>query len=163
MRINIYMDRDNTLIEDCPYCSSREQVRLMEGAAEAVKLMREAGMRIVVITNQSGIGRGYFTVEQMHEVNERMIELLRQEGADIDGIYYCPHRPDEGCACRKPATGMIERARIDFPCDREFLIGDMDSVDGELARNIGIDYFIVSRGELIDVARKVVKECRKEN
>ncbi len=141
----VYLDRDNTIIEDCPYCSSREQVRLMKGAGEAISRLNRSGVTVIVLTNQSGIGRGYFNVTQMAEVNDEMKRQLAGHDAHIDGIYYCPHKPDDGCGCRKPLSGLIAQARKDHGSSDEYVIGDRDDIDGEMARRAGLKYAIVGK------------------
>lgn len=103
----IFLDRDGTLIEDRGYLADPEGVVLLSGAGDALRLLQDAGYLLIVVTNQSGIGRGYFTLEAMHTVNARMNELLAEHGVTIDDIRYCPHGPDDGCACRKPLPGML--------------------------------------------------------
>ncbi len=151
VRVAVYIDRDNTIIEDGPYCSSREKVRLMKGAAEGIRKLNIAGIPVIVITNQSGIGRGYFTLEQMNEVNLEMERQLSLNDAHIDALFYCPHTPEDACVCRKPATGLIESARAEFHTENEFVIGDRDDIDGELARRAGLRYAIVGERTLQEI------------
>lgn len=160
-RPTVFLDRDNTVIVDCPYCSSREQVRLMEGAGEAIRLLNSHGVTVIVLTNQSGIGRGYFTLEQMNEVNEEMERQLGEFGAHVDSIYYCPHKPDDACSCRKPRTGLIEAARRDYGTSEEFVIGDRDDVDGEMARRAGLRYAIVGDRGIRDIVEDYLGETRR--
>lgn len=107
-----FLDRDGTIIEDVDYISRPEDVRLRSGAAEAIRLLNEAGVPVIVVSNQSGIGRGYFTYEQYERVRARIEEVLRASGAHIDATYICPHAPTDtaACACRKPAAGLFEQA-----------------------------------------------------
>lgn len=148
-RRTVFLDRDNTIIADCPYCKSREQVRLLEGAGEAVSHLNRRGIAVIVLTNQSGIGRGYFTAGQMEEVNEEMKRQLAEHGAHIDAIYCCPHRPEDGCGCRKPESGLIDQARREHGSAEEFVIGDRDDIDGEMARRAGLRFAIVGDGGLL--------------
>jgi D-glycero-D-manno-heptose 1,7-bisphosphate phosphatase len=106
-----FLDRDGTVIEDVGYPSDPDRVKLIEGAAEGIRLLRESGLLAVVISNQSGVGRGLFTMTDLDRVHARTSELLAEYGAELDGAYYCPHAPGDGCDCRKPATGLIDRAR----------------------------------------------------
>jgi D-glycero-D-manno-heptose 1,7-bisphosphate phosphatase len=112
----VFFDRDGTLMEDAHYIKSPKQVRLLPGAARAVKRINDAGIRAIVVTNQSGIDRGILTVEDYEAVKAQFEELLRADGARIDASYYCPHHPDftGACNCRKPATKMFEDAMRDF-------------------------------------------------
>jgi D-glycero-D-manno-heptose 1,7-bisphosphate phosphatase len=162
-RIAVYIDRDNTIIEDCPYCSSREEVRLMKGAAEGIRKLNTAGIPVIVITNQSGIGRRYFTLEEMSEVNQEMERQLSMSNAHIDALFYCPHTPEDECGCRKPATGLIESARAEFHTENEFVIGDRDDIDGELARRARLKYAIIGEKTLLEIVDDYLKSIEQEN
>ncbi|MBK7393052.1 MAG: HAD family hydrolase [Chloracidobacterium sp.] len=119
----IFLDRDGTLIEEVNFLSRVEDLRLFPFTAEAVKLLKDSGYLIIVVTNQSGIGREIYTVEDMHAIHAQIqVELDNA----IDAFYFCPHLPDEGCACRKPRLGMIEAALADFDIDleRSWMVGD---------------------------------------
>ncbi len=122
----VFLDRDNTLMFDVPYASRPEQVRLMPGVGAAIRELNRLGFATVVITNQSGIARGYFTEEQLGEVNEELRVQLAKWGATIDALYYCPHLPDEGCPCRKPGIQLFQRACEDHGIDPKasFVVGD---------------------------------------
>ena len=134
----VFLDRDNTLIFDPGYIHEAEKVRLLEGVGRGLRLLKEAGYLLIVVSNQSGIGRGYYTPKEFWEVNERLQELLKPHGVRIDDFFFCPHRPDEGCSCRKPATGMVEEAARKWGIElgESFVIGDKDS-DVELAFRAG--------------------------
>jgi histidinol-phosphate phosphatase family protein len=111
----VFLDRDGTVMEDAHHIRSPDQVRLIPGAAAAVKQINDAGARAIVVTNQSGIARGLFKIEDYEAVRRRFESLLEAEGARIDASYFCPHHPSTGpCPCRKPATEMFERAMRDF-------------------------------------------------
>jgi len=101
-----FLDRDGTLIRDTGYVADPADVELLSGAAEAVRLLNEAGVPVVIVTNQSGIGRGYLDASAFRAVQARLESLLAEAGAWIDGTYYCPHAPAEGCECRKPGLGL---------------------------------------------------------
>src|SRR5689334_11301459 len=133
----VFVDRDGTIIHDADYCSDPSQVRLLDGAASALRRLKDAEFKIIVITNQSGIGRGFFTEEQYREVEA---EVLRQVGDDlIDATYFCPDAPGQPSKCRKPAPGMIIQAARDHNVDLSlsFLIGDKE-IDAECAHNAGV-------------------------
>src|SRR6476619_6881334 len=101
----VFIDRDGTIMEDCVYCSDPKNVKIFHGVREALRCLKSNGFKLIIITNQSGIGRGLFTIEQYRAVEA---ELLEQLGADlIDATYFCPHLPGQYCSGRKPATGMI--------------------------------------------------------
>ncbi len=119
---------------------------------DAVRLMKkyqQKGFLLIIITNQSGVNRGYFTEEDLGRFNTALVKRLEHMGVRIDAIYYCPHRPDEGCNCRKPGTGLIEKAMLDFPIDLEHsvMVGDRDDMDGEMARRLGIEFINILRAK----------------
>lgn len=156
----LFLDRDGTINEDAgSYITTREQFRLIAGAGEAVSLARAAGYRIVVVTNQAGIARGITTIEQVEDINRYLNELLARWHTSYDRCYYCPSHPDypDPCydrflECRKPATGMVERAVADFlaegfTVDRSasFFIGDK-TVDVECGLRAGLRPILVRTG-----------------
>jgi histidinol-phosphate phosphatase family protein len=124
----VFFDRDGTLIVDEHYLADPARVRLRTGAAQALRRVREAGLAAVVVTNQSGIARGLLTEDDYRRVHERMLELLRAEGGELDGSYFCPHHPDFGptCACRKPGLALYQQAASEHALDlaRSAWIGD---------------------------------------
>jgi D-glycero-D-manno-heptose 1,7-bisphosphate phosphatase len=133
----VFVDRDGTIMEDCDYCSDPKQVRVFPGVPEALRRLKRAGYKIIVITNQSGIGRGFFTLEQYRAVEA---EVLRQLGDGlIDATYFCPDVPGKPSQCRKPAPGMVLQAAREHDVDlsRSLLIGDKE-IDPECAHNAGI-------------------------
>jgi D-glycero-D-manno-heptose 1,7-bisphosphate phosphatase len=115
-RRGAFLDRDGTIIEDVHYIARPDDARLRPGAAEAIRTLNERGIVVVVITNQSGIGRGILTLADYEAVRARVDDLLGAEGARIDATYFCPHYPAMGgpCDCRKPATLLFDRAIIDL-------------------------------------------------
>jgi D-glycero-D-manno-heptose 1,7-bisphosphate phosphatase len=130
---------------DVDYCSNASDVDIFAGVPEALGQLKQHGFKIFVVTNQSGIGRGYFSDAQYRIVEA---EVARQLGSNlIDATYYCPHKPDENCACRKPATGMILEAERKHQLDlaRSFLIGDKNS-DIDCGRDAGIRTILVRTG-----------------
>jgi histidinol-phosphate phosphatase family protein len=134
----VFLDRDGTIARDVPYCSRPEDFELLPGAADGIKLLNEHGFKVVVVTNQSGIARGYFTEGTLAEIHDKMITLLAEHGAHVDAIYYCPHHPDDNCDCRKPKPKMVLQAAIDLDIDlsQSYVIGD-NEMDVELARHAG--------------------------
>ena len=129
----VFLDRDGTINEEVGYLDRMEKLQLIPGAAEAIRLINESGMKAVAVTNQSGVARGIFTESFVAEIHARLREMLRAEGAFLDGIYYCPHHPTEGrveylkiCDCRKPAPGMLLRAAAELHLDpaRSYMVGD---------------------------------------
>ncbi len=127
-RTAVFVDRDDTLMVDVGYCDNPDKVGLLPLAAEGLRLLSQAGFAIVLVTNQSGLGRGYFTERDLEAVNTRLRAELNARGADYDALYYCPHRPDEGCSCRKPRPGLILRAASELGLDlaSSYTIGDRE-------------------------------------
>jgi D-glycero-D-manno-heptose 1,7-bisphosphate phosphatase len=103
------LDRDGTMVIDRGYLSDPDGLEFERGAPEGLCWLFDHGYRLIVITNQSGIGRGYFPVERMDAMNERLSQMVHRLGARLAGIYYCPHAPDDGCECRKPKPGLLQR------------------------------------------------------
>jgi D-glycero-D-manno-heptose 1,7-bisphosphate phosphatase len=124
----VFLDRDGTIIEDTHFISRPEDVRVLPGAAEAIARLNASGIPVVVVTNQSGIGRGYFTPAEYERVNERIAAELEKAGARIDAVYHCPHAPngDDPCPCRKPGTALFAEAleRFAVPGSRAAFVGD---------------------------------------
>ena len=147
MRPFVFLDRDGTLIVERDYLSDPEQVELTPGAAAALRRLHEANFGVALITNQSGVGRGYFPLEQVALIHERIQRLLAIDGAALDAIYVCPHHPDENCACRKPGIELIERASRDYAIDRggSFFIGDKES-DIRCGERAGLRTILVRTG-----------------
>jgi histidinol-phosphate phosphatase family protein len=146
--IAVFLDRDGTICKDVHYMRRPEQFELLPGVAEGIKLLNELEMKVIVTTNQSGVARGYFTEADLKKIHERMVDELAKRGAKIDAIYYCPHHPNDNCSCRKPKTGMLERATQDFGLDLNkcFIVGDM-KLDVETGRNAGCTSILVPTHE----------------
>ncbi len=134
----VFIDRDGTICRDVPYCSRPEDFELLPGVEEGIKLLNKSGFKVVVITNQSGIARGYFTEEMLARIHEKMSEDLAKGGARVDAIYYCPHLPDDNCECRKPKPTLLFRAASDLAIDirQSYIIGDRE-MDIEMGRRAG--------------------------
>lgn len=124
-----FLDRDGTIIVDAHYPKDPEQVCLVPGAAAALRQLAEWGFALVVVSNQSGIGRGLVTPAEAAAVHERFVALLAEQGVRLAGSYYCPHGPAAGCACRKPLPGMLRQAAAELRLDlaRSFMVGDKES------------------------------------
>jgi len=122
----VFLDRDGTLIEDRGYVSRPDQVRLLPGVADALVALERAGFLRIVITNQSGIGRGHYPASAFLETQLALEGQLRDAGANIDGVYHCPHLPDAGCLCRKPGTALHREAIASWGIDpsRSWCVGD---------------------------------------
>ncbi len=154
----VFLDRDGTIIEDAGYIGEIERVRFLPGVGEAIRLLNESCFKVIVITNQAGVARGYFSEEAVQEVNTFIRESLAQEAALIDSFYYCPHHVEgvieeyrKECYCRKPNPGMIEKAVHDFNIDlkQSFVIGDKSS-DIEAGSRAGCRTIFLSRQDFPD-------------
>jgi D,D-heptose 1,7-bisphosphate phosphatase len=122
----VFLDRDGTIARDVHYCRRPEDFEILPTVPQAIRLLNERGFRVLVITNQSGIARGYFTEETLAQIHQKMADELTKQDARIDAIYYCPHHPDNGCECRKPKTGLFYQAAQDLGIDfsRSYVVGD---------------------------------------
>lgn len=151
----VLLDRDGTLVVHRQYLSHPDQIELTPGAAEALREFKKLGLGVVVITNQSGIGRGYFDLKTLEKIHQRLTSLLAQEGIVLDDIYFCPHTPEDNCLCRKPKVGLIKEAikKHNFDPKLSFVIGDNES-DMELGKNIGATTILVRTGYGLKVAEK---------
>ena len=146
----IFVDRDGTLIEDRGYAYEIDQYARIPGALEGLKLLVEDGYRIAIVTNQSGLARGYFSLEQYHAFDAHLRSDFETHGVPIDQTLYCPHLPTEGCACRKPAPGLLMQAEHELSADlsQSWVIGDKPS-DIELAERAGCRsvYLLTGQGQ----------------
>ena len=122
----IILDRDGTIVVDRNYLSDPADLEFEVGAAEGLRSMYERGYRLVVITNQSGVGRGLFSLERLEEIHDRLRQMAESIGVRFERIYYCPHAPDAGCVCRKPQIGLLEQAasELGFDLSSAVVIGD---------------------------------------
>ncbi|MBI1795944.1 MAG: HAD family hydrolase [Candidatus Eisenbacteria bacterium] len=138
----VFVDRDGTLIREEGYLSDPRKVEVLPGVARGLRALLDAGIPVVVATNQSGIGRGYYTAESVYEVMAVMRRMLRAEGVELTAIYLCPHAPGAGCPCRKPRPGLLERAAEDLVLDLpgSVMIGDKlsDVATGHHAGSRGV-------------------------
>ena len=150
----VFLDRDGTVIEEVGYLDRPERVEFFPWTIDAIRVLNRAGLAVVLVSNQSGIARGFFTHAVVEDVHRRMAEMLAGGGARIDAYYYCPHHPDgripalaKTCDCRKPARGMVDRAVEEFGLDpsRSFVVGDR-WLDIGLARTVGAKGVLVRTG-----------------
>ena len=143
----VFLDRDGTIAEEVGYLNHASRFRMFPFVAAAIRRLNEAGLPIVVVTNQSGVGRGYFPESLVHLVNEVMKKEVAAAGARIDAIYYCPHTSADHCDCRKPKPGLLQRAALEhsFDLSRSFVVGDRYG-DIELARNVRARGILVRTG-----------------
>ena len=142
----VFLDRDGTVIPDANYLSTVEGVALLPGAGEALGRLARAGFLLVLVTNQSGIGRGYFTAEVVEAQHARLRELLKPFGAELAAVEFCPHAPEEVCGCRKPLPGMILRAaeRLGIASEASFMAGDKPA-DVQAGRAAGCRTVFIGR------------------
>lgn len=141
----VFLDRDGTLIREVGYLSRPEQIEIIPGVADALRRLRDFGFKLVVVTNQSAVARGRLSESDLEAIHALLREKLMSQGAVLDGLYYCPHHPTEGlgsylviCNCRKPKSGMIERAALDLQLDPalSYVVGDQWT-DIQLAQQVG--------------------------
>ncbi|WP_456395523.1 D-glycero-alpha-D-manno-heptose-1,7-bisphosphate 7-phosphatase [Desulfurobacterium sp.] len=160
MQKAVFLDRDNTLIEDSGYIHEPNKVKLLPGVGEGLKLLKEAGFLLIVISNQSGIGRGYFKEEDFHAVNKKLNQLLERYNVQIDDFLFCPHKPDERCSCRKPEIGLLLKAaeKWNINLKESFMIGDKIS-DIEAGNRAGCKgSFLAKNGEFLKIAKVITGE-----
>ncbi|MCK5423071.1 MAG: HAD family hydrolase, partial [Deltaproteobacteria bacterium] len=159
----VFLDRDGTISEEVGYISNLDQFQLMPKSAEAVKLMNERGLKVIVVTNQAGVAKGYFPEEMVSRVHKKMEKILSDQGAFLDGIYYCPHHPEgivetyrKKCECRKPASGLLRQASEEHGIDisSSYMVGDK-MADVECAHQIGVKGVLVLTGYGKDELKKI--------
>jgi len=150
----VFLDRDGTINEEMGYINHVSRFKMFSFVPEAIRVFNDAGYKVIVVTNQSGVARGYFKEELVKEIHARLIKEVEMGSAKIDKIYYCPHHPIEGigaykknCSCRKPNTGMIEEAVLEFDLDlsQSYMIGDRYK-DTLFANNAGLKSIFVKTG-----------------
>lgn len=139
MKKAIFLDRDGVINKDLGYVHTIKDFHFLPGVFEALRTFDSLGYLLIIVTNQSGIGRGYYTQNNFKMLTDWMKKRLQEAGIEIAGVYHCPHHPDDGCDCRKPQPGLILQAAKDFDIDlsRSWMIGDKQS-DIEAARRAGV-------------------------
>lgn len=167
----IFLDRDGTINQEVHYLHRPEDLILLPGAASAIRLFNENGFRVVVVTNQAGVARGYYTEEDIDKLHQYLNQILEAEGAHIDQFYYCPHHPDYGtknyrkvCHCRKPDTGMFEASERDGFVDKahSYMIGDK-WIDTQAGDRFGVHPILVGTGYGMELYQEYQKEKGAEN
>lgn len=153
----VFIDRDGTLIKDLHYLSDPNKIFFYRKSFHAVRLLKKAGYKVIVLTNQSGIARSFFSNAVLEAIHKKMIILLTKKDAYIDKIYICPHLPSARCGCRKPEIGLVKKAQRDFNIDlkKSFMIGDKRA-DVYLGNNFGGKSILVLTGK----GKKEVKHIR---
>jgi len=153
----VFLDRDGTIIHDRPgfYLTDPRGLKFYAGAFKALRLLADLGYRLIVVTNQAAVGRGYMTLARSRAINMKLVGDLRAQGIELDGVYFCPHLPTAGCACRKPAGGLIKEAlrRHSVDLTRSLVIGDKES-DMKLADLMGLESILVRTGHGVCELRK---------
>ncbi len=141
----VFLDRDGTIIKNVPYLNNPDEIEFLTGVIEGLKILVNNGFSLFVVTNQSGVSRGFIKIQKLEEIHTKIKNILRENGIDIKEIVYCPHHPDDNCNCRKPKTGMIDNILKKYKIDlrNSYLIGDKDE-DIILAKNTGIKSISVS-------------------
>jgi histidinol-phosphate phosphatase family protein len=150
----VFLDRDGVLIEDTGYPDDPDAISLLPGVGSGLRALREAGWRLIVVSNQSGIARGMFPLERLHAIHDRLRELLAQEGVVLDALYFCPHHPrgttepfNTACDHRKPSPGMLLSAASEFSLDLHdcWMVGDKES-DVQAAHQAGCRAVLLGNG-----------------
>jgi D-glycero-D-manno-heptose 1,7-bisphosphate phosphatase len=150
----VFLDRDGTIIEEVGYLDRPERVEFFPWTIDAIRVLNRAGLALVLVSNQSGVARGFFGEDVVDAVHKRMADLLAEGGAHIDAYYYCPHHPDgkvrryaQACGCRKPGRGLVDRAVQEFGIDpaKSFVVGDR-WLDVALGRAVGAQSVLVRTG-----------------
>ncbi|MCC7261004.1 MAG: HAD family hydrolase [Candidatus Latescibacteria bacterium] len=143
----VLLDRDGTVIEECNYLSDPGKIKLLPGVPSALRVFCDMGLGLAIITNQSAVGRGFFNEDHLQHIHHRLSDLLADEGICLDGIFYCPHTPEDHCCCRKPQPGLVEQAvgRFGFDPSASFVIGDK-ICDLDLGRRVRATTMLVRTG-----------------
>lgn len=168
----VFLDRDGVIVEDVGYLNNCADVKIIPKSAEAIKILKDNGFKVYVVTNQAGLAKGYLTVQQLLEINKYIEQLLLEEKVILDGIFYCPHHPDGvvpeytmDCLCRKPKPGLIEYIVNAYNIDltKSFMVGDKIS-DVEAGCRAGCRSMLISSVEkigvkdLYQIAKYIIKE-----
>jgi len=150
----IFFDRDGTIIHDPGYLSEVNQIKFFDGVLEKISQVKLKGFKIFIITNQSGVGRGYFTEEKLKQIHCALVEMMNSAGANVDDIRYCPHAPEENCFCRKPNPEMVQSLarKYNISTGESFFIGDkvQDVLTG---KNSGCNTVLVLNGNEIETIK----------
>lgn len=164
----VFLDRDGTINEEVNYLYRPQDLRLLPMAAEAIRLWNDHGFRVVVVTNQAGVARGYYRETDVERLHQYMNQLLGEKGAHVDAFYYCPHHPEHGigpykirCHCRKPDVGMLEAADRDHPVDkaRSYMVGDK-WLDTQAGARFGVHTALVGTGYGRELYEEFQRTCR---
>ena len=154
----VFLDRDGVINEDFGYVGSLDRFHFIDGIFEALQILQSRGFLLIVVTNQSGIARGYYSLQDFFALSRYMLQELSKRGIAIKEIFYCPHHPDEGCSCRKPNPGMIMKAskKYDIDLANSWMVGDKPS-DIEAGMRAGIkNLVLLDNKKLIDIVEEIV-------
>ena len=148
----IFLDRDGVINEDSEFVSKISDFKFLKNVFESLRRLQFKGFKLFIITNQSGIGRGYYSIQDFKKLNDYMLESLKSEQIEIPEVYFCPHKPEDNCECRKPNAGMIKQYHNDYSeiIGKEFLVGDTDK-DYGCAENAGIPFILRKRSYNTDL------------
>ncbi len=162
----VFLDRDGVINKKIPddYVKSWAEFEFLPKVKEAIKLLNQAQFKVIVVTNQACIGKGIITEEQLYQIHQQMLNELKEQGAYIDAIYYCPHRQEDNCNCRKPKYGMLEQASREIEIDfkNSWMIGD-EPKDIEAGKRIGCKtYQVVPNKRLFDIVKEITNQKKRE-
>ncbi|MFH1563262.1 MAG: D-glycero-beta-D-manno-heptose 1,7-bisphosphate 7-phosphatase [Nitrospirota bacterium] len=166
MKINknkaVFLDRDGVINKKLPndYVKSWAEFEFLPGVQEAIKLLNEAKFKVIVVTNQAGVGKEIVKEEQLRRIHQQMLDELKEHSAQIDAVYYCPHRQEDNCNCRKPKPGLLQKAGKEFNIDfkNSWMIGD-EPKDIEAGKSAGCKTYQVTTNEgLLEIVKKIIRE-----
>lgn len=143
----VFLDRDGTICEEVNYLTNPAQFKMLPKVGEAIRLLNESGFKVIVVTNQSAIARGYMTENDLEAIHKKMLGELNKERAHIDAIYYCPHHPNDNCECRKPRAALLTKAasELGISLNDSYVVGDKQS-DIELSGQVNCKSILVLTG-----------------
>lgn len=161
MKKAVFLDRDGVINEDSGYVSKISDFKFINGVFEALRGFKELGYLLIIVTNQSGISRGFYTLDDFEKLNKFMLDEFTKNGVFIDKVYFCPHSPEENCECRKPKAGMILQGLKEFDINPQnsILIGDkISDIEAANAANLGCAYQIGKDGGSLREIYEIIKE-----
>lgn len=155
----VFLDRDGVINKERKdYVKNVNEFEIFDGVAQAISLLKQNNFLVIVITNQSAINRNLLSHNMLGKIHDHLKNYLEVNDTSIDGIYYCPHRPDEGCTCRKPKPGLLLKASLDFDVDlkNSWMIGDSEK-DIEAAKSIGTNWIFIKNQNLLEAVEMLLK------
>ena len=156
----VFLDRDGTIIVDKVYLNNPEEVEFIDGVIEGLQKLYSHNFKLVIVTNQSGISRGFVQLENLNAIHQKIVNVLKIHGVELFKIYYCPHLPEDNCNCRKPKIGMVEEIKMLIDKNKSFVIGDKD-LDVYFGKNLGIKTILISKDKNIKDADYVVENFKQ--